>query len=139
MDYLIRKLTNNDYDEYLNLIIQFRKTNFTKDEFIIILNKINLYSEIWVIENNNKLIGTGTIIYEYKFIHNLSIYAHIEDICINDEMRNKGYGKILINYLIEKAKEKDCKKVNLVCEKNITPFYEKCGFEKKGFFMTIKL
>ena len=139
MDYLIRKLTNNDYDEYLNLINQFRKTNFTKDEFIIILNKINLYSEIWVIENNNKLIGTGTIIYEYKFIHNLSIYAHIEDICINDEMRNKGYGKILINYLIEKAKEKDCKKVNLVCEKNITPFYEKCGFEKKGFFMTIKL
>ena len=104
MNYIIRKLTNNDYDEYLNLINQFRKTNFTKDEFIKNLNKINLYSEIWVIENENKLIGTGTIIYEYKFIHNLSIYAHIEDICINDEFRNKGYGKILINYLLEKAK-----------------------------------
>ena len=55
---------------------------------------------------NNKLIGAGTILYEKKFIHNISLYAHIEDVIIKNEYQGKGYGKILINNLINICKVK---------------------------------
>ena len=132
----IRKLGNNDYSEYLYLINQFRKTNFSNNEFIDTLIKIQLSSEIWVIEKDNKLIGTGTIIYEHKFIHNLAIYAHIEDICIDNNMRNDGYGKILINHLIGRAEEKGCKKITVTCSEYVSGFYKKCLFEENGIQMT---
>ena len=64
--YLFRKLTEDDYEKYLKLINDFRETNFSKEAFVSILNKINNNSNIWVIVIDNKLIATGTIIYEYK-------------------------------------------------------------------------
>jgi hypothetical protein len=76
----IRILNKDDYSQYLNLINIFRETSFTKEDFITNLLKINNNSNIWVIELNNKLIATGTLLYEYKFIHNISKIAHIEDI-----------------------------------------------------------
>ena len=134
---IIRQLTLNDYTEYLHLITNFRKTEFTKEKFVEIFHEIMKSSEIWVIEKDNKLIGTGTIIYEYKYIFDICILAHIEDVCIQTDVRNSGYGKILMHKLIEEAKKKECYKITLDCMENNVPFYEKCGFEKRGHQMTV--
>lgn len=134
-DLKIRKLNVNDYEEYYQLINHFRKTHFTESEFVKILNCIVIQnSDIWVIDLNGMLIGTGTILYEYKFIHNISKLAHIEDICINPNYRGMRYGQLLINTLIEKARENDCYKVTLYCEDKLEKFYSS-ELKKNGIQM----
>lgn len=135
-NYIIRKLNENDYIEYLDLINEFRPSKFTEDQFRNTLKIINLNSDIFVIELNTKLIATATIIFEHKFIHNISKYSQIEDVCVKAEFRKNGYGKILINYLIEVSKKNNCKKINLVCNNDIIKFYESCNFDEKGVQMS---
>jgi glucosamine-phosphate N-acetyltransferase len=137
MDIKIRILNENDYEEYFKLINIFRETFFTKEDFINNLFKINNNSNIWVIELNNKLIGTGTILYEYKFIHNISKIAHIEDICIDNNYRGKNYGKFLMNHLIDVAMKENCYKVTLYCKEDLEKFYKSCNMEKNGIQMAI--
>jgi glucosamine-phosphate N-acetyltransferase len=134
---MIRKLRIHDYDSFYPLINDFRSTEFTKEKFIEIFNEIHKSSEIWVIEEDSKLIATATIQYEYKYIFNTCILAHIEDVCIKKEYRNKGLGKEIVRFLVKKAQEKGSYKITLDCSKDNVGFYEKCGFEKRGQQMTI--
>jgi glucosamine-phosphate N-acetyltransferase len=133
----IRILNKNDYNQYFYLINIFRKTDFTEEEFINNLLKINNNSNIWVIELNNKLIATGTILYEYKFIHNISKIAHIEDICVSINYRGKNYGKILMNHLIDEAKKENCYKATLYCNQDLEKFYKSYNMKKNGIQMAI--
>lgn len=136
---IIRKMKHSDYKEFLELINDFRDTNFSYNDFCNTLDKINENSDIWTIQYNNKLIASGTIIYEKKFIHNICTLAHIEDVCTKKEYRGLGYGKTLIKKMIEEAKKKGCYKVILNCVDENIKFYEKCGFEKNGNEMVIKI
>ena len=136
-DIKIRILNENDYEEYFRLINIFRETSFTKDDFLSNLLNIGYNSNIYVLELNNTLIGTGTILYEYKFIHNISKIAHIEDICIDNNHRGKNYGKTLIHYLINIAKKINCYKVTLYCTEELENFYNSCNMKKNGIQMAI--
>lgn len=139
MNLVIRLLNNDDYEKYLELINEFRSTKFNFEEYKNTLDNINKSSEIWVIELDNELIGTGTIIYEHKFIFNISKVAHIEDICVKEKFRKNGFGKIIVDYLAKKALENDCYKVVLECSDSIVNFYEKCNFERRGLQMSMLL
>ena len=131
----IRKLNKNDYDQYLLLINDFKKTYFSKIIFDELLDIINSNSTIWVIEEDGKLIGTGTILYEYKFIRDISKCAHIEDICIKEGYRGKNYGTILIDHLITEAQHNNCYKIILDCNNELEKFYAKSGLIKNGIQM----
>ena len=133
--YIIRKLNVSDYEKYLNLINQFRSTIFTLEEYKNILSKIENNSTIWVIDYNNELIGTTTIIYEYKFIRNIVKLAHIEDVCVDEKYRNKGIGNLLINYVVNEALNENCYKIILDCDEKLENFYKKSGLEKHGIQM----
>ena len=52
-------------------------------------------------------------------------------ICITPELKRKGYGKILLDYSLEKAKEIGCK---AVCFEGNIDFYGKSGFAPAGTF-----
>ena len=133
----IRKLNKNDYDQYLLLINDFKKTYFSKIIFEELFDIINTNSTIWVIEEDEKLIGTGTILYEYKFIRDISKCAHIEDICINKDYRGKNYGTLLIDHLITEAQNNNCYKVILDCNSDLEKFYAKSGLIKSGIQMAL--
>lgn len=133
---IIRKLSELDYNNYLELIRDFRDTFFTEDDFKNVLEKIKVNSDIWVIEIDKKLICTATIIYETKFIFNICKSAHIEDVCTKKEYRGMKYGKKMIEHLISEAKKNDCYKINLVCNKDTTNFYKSCGLEERGVQMS---
>jgi ribosomal protein S18 acetylase RimI-like enzyme len=124
------------YHEYYQMINEFRKTHFTYEQFIKTLAYINQYSEIWLLMEDNVIAATGTVIFEQKFIHDNSFLGHIEDICVKNKYQGKGYGKKIIDKLVEQAKEKGCYKVTLVCNENVKPFYEKCGLEIRGIQMS---
>jgi len=135
MEYKIRALTDSDYTNYLQLINQFRCTTFSEEDYKMILHKINKNSTIWVIEYNNELIGTATLIYEYKFIRNIVKLSHVEDVCIDHRYRNKGLGTILLKFLVNEATNEQCYKIILDCDETLEHFYNKSGFKKNGIQM----
>ena len=137
MNFLIRKLLESDYEKYRVLINGFRPTEFTHAEFINTLTNINKHSDIWIIENDDEFMATGTILYETKFIHNISLYAHIEDIYVNETYRKHGIGKLLIEHLVNEAKTKKCYKIILDCNETLESFYKKNNFNKNGIQMVI--
>ena len=136
MTYIFRTLQESDYEKYLSLINEFRKTIYNKEQFIYFLNN-NKNIHIIVIEKNNELIASGTILYETKLIHDISLYAHIEDIIVSSKYRKNGYGAILLQELIEICKGNNCYKILLDCQDELIKFYEKVGFKKNGFQMVI--
>lgn len=131
----IRKLNKNDYDQYLPLINDLRDTYFSKIIFEELFDIINTNSTIWVIEEDGILVGTGTLLYEYKFIRNISKCAHVEDVCIKEGYRGKNYGTLLIDHLINEAQKNNCYKIILDCNSNLENFYSKSGLIKSGIQM----
>jgi len=132
----IRKINENDYNNYMVMINEFRETSFTCEQFIETLNYMKPFTEIWLIENEGDIIATGTIIYEKKFIYNNSMLGHIEDICVKEKYRKFGIGKIIVNHLMKLAKNMGCYKVSLACSDSNSIFYEKCGLERRGLQMS---
>jgi len=141
MNFFIRKLLETDYEKYKILINGFRETEFTCTQYINTLNKIQQNSDIWIVvnENDDELVGTGTILYETKFIHNISLYAHIEDIYVEEKYRKHGIGKLLVEHLVNEAKKRQCYKVILDCNESLESFYAKNRFRKNGSQMVIYL
>lgn len=137
MNYIFRMLSKDDYEKYLQLINEFRPTIYTKEQFIYFLEENNKNIHIWVIEINNELIASGTILYETKLIHNISLYAHIEDIIVSSKYRKNGYGLILLNELVDECKKNNSYKILLDCHEELITFYEKTKFKKNGSQMVI--
>ena len=133
-----RILNSTDYIQFKELINDFRKTNFSEFSFKNYIEAEKNIS-IYVLEENNKLLAAGTILFERKFIHNISLYGHIEDIIVKKEYQKKGYGKLLIKNLIDVCKTNNCYKILLDCSDNLISFYEKCGFKLNSNQMVIYL
>jgi len=126
----IRKLEINDYHKgYLKLLNQLTScTDLTFERFTDIFHTLK-NENIYVIEINNKIIATGTLLIEQKFIHNGSKVGHIEDIVVDKDMRGEKFGQKIILHLINEARKNECYKSILNCSHKNVGFYEKLGFE----------
>jgi len=139
----IRQLEEGDYDlGYLDLLAGLTTVGaITKEEWANRFKQINTQSmvEIWVIEYSltNQIIGTGTLLFEPKFIHECGLVAHIEDIVVSKNTHGTGMGKKIVTFLAERAKIRGCYKVILDSTQNTIGFYQKCGFIVKGTQMAV--
>lgn len=138
----IKKLDETDFDfGYLELLENLTIVgNISKENAIQQFHKINKNDnvEIYVVfdSSENKIISSGTLLVEDKFIHQCGKVGHIEDIVVDPKCQGMGLGKKMVDHLIERSKDLKCYKITLDCvEKNIG-FYEKCGFSAKGVQMT---
>jgi phosphinothricin acetyltransferase len=84
-----------------------------------------------VIEKDGELLGFGSLI-----IHKVPTkgeVARIEDIVISENYQGKGLGKMLVSRLIEIAREKKVKQINLTSNPmrfGAQKLYESVGFTK---------
>jgi N-acetylglutamate synthase-like GNAT family acetyltransferase len=90
----------------------------------ICLNKIkkrifNLKSNIDYLYINNEIVGFGMV---FNIMNNL---WHIDYLAIDPIYQNMGYGKILMNNLINKYKN-----LSLECNDKLINYYKKFGFIK---------
>jgi len=81
------------------------------------------------------VIATGSLIIEPKFIHQAGMVGHIEDCVVEETMRSKGLGRMIVEQLKRLARETGCYKCILDCEEQNVPFYERCGFKRKEVMM----
>ncbi|KAI1097170.1 acyl-CoA N-acyltransferase [Jackrogersella minutella] len=81
-----------------------------------------------VIEHESRIIGTGALIVEKKFIHNRGKCGHVEEISISKEHQGKGLGRMMIQALDSVAINLGCYKNILNCGLRNEPFYVKCGY-----------
>ena len=132
----IRPLEIDDYNKgYLSLLEQLTYVGkITKEDFGEYFKKVN--TNIFVVELNGKIIATGALLIEHKFIHELSHVGHIEDIVVDVDHRDKKLGKKIIQHLIDFAHINKCYKIILNCSPELQSFYEKCGFSMKNIEMS---
>ncbi|KAI5170673.1 glucosamine-phosphate N-acetyltransferase [Nematocida sp. LUAm3] len=91
----------------------------------------DVYHVMVVVDGNNEVCASGTLVMEQKYIRNLGRVGHIEDIVVSQEHRSKGLGKMLVTALIDKSKAMGAYKTVLASKEENSGFYEKCGFIKK--------
>ncbi|CAG8950194.1 hypothetical protein HYFRA_00008431 [Hymenoscyphus fraxineus] len=135
----IRPLERNDYAkgflECLKVLTHIG--NVTEEQFHERYDWMDTQAKggyyILVIENEEeRIVGTGVLLVERKFIHDLGTIGHIEEISIAKEHQGKGLGQKMINGLDSVAQAIGCYKTILNCSVKNEGFYVKCGFKNGG-------
>lgn len=109
--------------------------NVTLNDYILMINdmvKLNYQQAVAYI--NEKPVGVcgfwiNTKIYSGKYIE-------LDNVVIDQNFRNKNIGLLLCDYVLEIAKQNNCKTAMLDAYLENTQahtFYERIGFKKKGF------
>jgi glucosamine-phosphate N-acetyltransferase len=130
----IRELEEQDlFNGFLQSMDSLKPaSNIDKEKAIEIYNKIKSNPDhlVYVAVLNDRVVGSITMVIEQKFIHNGGKVSHIEDVVVSKEHQGKGIGEMLVESLLDLAKDNNCYKTILDCSEEVKPFYEKIGFKK---------
>jgi len=88
-----------------------------------------------VVEDQGRIVATGALLVERKFIHHLGLVGHIEDIAVAKDQQGKKLGLKLIQALDFIAEKVGCYKCILDCSEANEGFYVKCGYKRAGLEM----
>ncbi|KAF8273524.1 glucosamine 6-phosphate N-acetyltransferase [Lactarius quietus] len=89
------------------------------------------YIVVVVSRDDDRIVASGGVFIERKFLRDLGRVGHIEDIAVARDMQGKKLGLRLIQSLTYISEGVGCYKTILNCSDTNMPFYEKCGFEKR--------
>ena len=132
----IREIEEGDLEKgFLETLDFLRKaSDIDKNKANEILKKIQQNSNhiINVAVDDNKIVGSTTLLIEQKFIHDGGLVGHIEDVVVRKDYEGKGIGIKLVTSLLERAKEKNCYKTILDCNDDVKQFYERIGFKRES-------
>ncbi|KAI9108314.1 hypothetical protein K1719_020797 [Acacia pycnantha] len=140
----VRKLEISDKGKgFIELLRQLSVCDSVSDkEFQDRFNELSSLGDdhiICVVEDelHGRIIATGSIFIEKKFLRNCGKVGHIEDVVVDSSARGKQLGKKVIEFLTDHARSMGCYKVILDCSLENKVFYEKCGFKQKEVQMAM--
>lgn len=136
-DLIVRPLRSTDYNHgYLQLLSQLTSVGDVSEEQFhkrfLSMQKTNPKSYyVVVLEeiSSGMLVGSATLVIEWKFIHEAGCRGRTEDVVVDRRMRGKQLGKLLNFYLVELARLIGVYKMSLECKDSLIPFYEQFGFK----------
>ena len=138
---VIRHMRRDDIDsgflESLDALSPARDMDHQKarDVFEIIQNNPNHIVAVAV--RDKAVVGTATLLIEPKFIHDGSRAGHIEDVAVSAKEQGRGVGRMLVEYLLDVARQHGCYRTTLDCPENLVGFYEKVGLYRHSVCMRI--
>ena len=133
-----KKISEKEYDSVYRLLQELTDVGeYNRSRFNTYIDTLPSNIHMFCICEDSTVIGVGTIMIEQKIIHNFSKVGHIEDIVIDSNYNGRGYGKNLIIFLTNFARQEGCYKVILDCSQKVKGFYEKCGYVEKNISMGI--
>lgn len=136
--YRLRPLCFPDYGlGYLDLLSQLTVTGTVTQQmylntFEVMKNNSGTYYII-VIEDTeeNRIVASGSLTIEKKFIHFCGQRGRIEDIVVDSNCRGKRFGKIVVQRLIALSRVLNCYKISLECKDSNVNWYSSMGFVKE--------
>ena len=136
---MIRQATLEDMEQVVQVLSHLAPVgeDLEPDNFAKIMDLDSCDTLVW--ESDDDIIAVGSLWILQKVIRGYGKMGQIEDVVVLPEYRGSGFGKMIIDALIDKAKERGCYKVILNCSEKNVPFYVKCGFTKKENQMRIDL
>jgi len=134
VDITIRELEEKDlFNGFLESMDSLKlASNLDKEKAKKIFEKISSNSNhfVYVAILDGRVVGSTTMLIEPKFIHDGGNVAHIEDVVVSKDYQGKGIGEMLMQSLLNLAKDNNCYKTILDCSDEVKPFYEKIGFKR---------
>jgi len=100
------------------------------------------YYKVFVVEEENLIIGTCSLIMIDNLGHKGAKLAVAESMIICQAHRGRGIGRKLMLFIMEKAKEEHCYKLMLSSNKKRVEahkFYEQLGFQQHGMSFMIEV
>jgi len=97
--------------------------------------------EVIVAEEDDQVIGTSMLTIVPNLSHNGKPWIIVENVVVDNKFRRTGAGKLLMDYIKEKALETGCCKIQLMSDKRRTEeahkFYKAIGYNAtaEGFRM----
>ncbi|CAN1304727.1 Glucosamine 6-phosphate N-acetyltransferase [Linum perenne] len=138
----VRRLQLSDKGKgFIELLQQLTVCDSVSDkDFEDRFHELSSYGDdhlICVIEDDRigKIVATGCVFVEKKFLRNCGKVGHIEDVVVDSSARGLHLGKKVVDFLTDHARSKGCYKVILDCSNENKAFYEKCGFKQKEIQM----
>lgn len=121
---IYKKHINSDFT--LQFYDNFLKNVLNEKHIIIILKNSDL----------TQIIASGTLLIEDKLTYGGCKMGHIENILVEENFRGKGYGKKIVDYLVNYARDNKCYRIDLSCEEKLVDFYQLNGFNNKIICMS---
>ena len=122
---VVRQLrTHLDYDTFEDIIYEMREKEYT----------------MMGIFEQEKLITYAGVFVQTNLYHNRHLF--VDELVTDEAYRSHGYGKMMLEYLIDYAKMAACENIVLssgFARESAHRFYEKEGFEKKSFVLVKSL
>ncbi len=112
--------------QIMNLLELYQGESWCKDRKIDDVRKMLNYS--WVIALVDCV--TGRIIAFSRVISDFVYRAFIYDVIVAKEYRGMGFGKQIVNLILESKEIRDVERIELNCIDRNIPFYKKLGFDK---------
>ncbi|KAL2368619.1 glucosamine-phosphate N-acetyltransferase [Blastomyces gilchristii SLH14081] len=140
-NYTIRPLQRSDYfSGYLNVLrVLTTVGDFTVEQwnerYDWMAKRNGEYFLLVICDGSGRVVSTGSLIVERKFIHSLGMVGHVEDIAVEMGQQGKKLGLRMIQALDYVAQKVGCYKSILDCSEANEGFYLKCGFKRAGLEM----
>lgn len=124
--YMNTKIISSFDDQHRkDLLLLYHNAWWSKDrtssDVDVILTNSSFYIGI-VVQNTNQLIAFSRVLTDYFQ------FSYVYDVIVDENYRGHGFGKILIETIINHPKLKDIKNIELVCRKEMMPFYKQFRF-----------
>ena len=109
----------------------------TLEEYERTLERINATPglELLALEVNTEVAGLMELLILPNLSHSALPWAMIEGLIVDKRFRRRGFGKMLVEYAIDRARKAGCYKLVLSSNKKRTEahaFYRSLGFEDTG-------
>jgi ribosomal protein S18 acetylase RimI-like enzyme len=88
---------------------------------------------VYVAQLGASVVGTFQLTFLRHLAHRGALTAQVESVHVASEHRRRGIGEAMMRFAIDRAREKNCKRIQLTSQKRRTDahrFYERLGFER---------
>jgi len=113
------------------------------DEAEAIFDQMRAYPDfrLYVAELEGRVVGTFTLLVIRIINHMGANSALVESVVVDESLRGRGIGRIMMEFARERCRERGCYKMalssNLVRER-AHAFYEGLGFERHGYSFRVE-
>lgn len=142
---LIRQAIETDLSDVIELLKGMDgEDGLDPSEALNIWRKINDYPyyKVFVVEYNQLIIGTCSLIIIDNLGHKAAKLAVAESMIVSQQYRGRGIGSKLMQFVMEKVKEENCYKLMLSSNKKriiAHKFYKQLGFQQHGISFMIEV